>query len=418
MKNAIKRNVVISALTAIVLCVSLIVGATFALFTSESKVNIAVSSGKVSVVASIDGLTLYSPTAINVGGEITDDTNAATDTAFYNGGTAVITENTLSLTNVVPGDKASFKIVITNESNVSVKYRTIIACTENEGLFEGLSFSINGATTVGKTAWTLLTVADEIAPLECSVELPASAGNEYQEKSCTISFTVEAIQGNAELPSEWNGSSTQAPTAQPDGKFHITTADEFVYFVKHANAGGNEYVLDRDIDLGGATITFSVGANRTFYAIFDGNGHTVSNFTVDSSSNTDGYYGGLFGYIAGGDENSASIKGLTIENATAIGGKQVGMLIGGVNANADQSSIPVIEDCHVKNCTIISTVKKAGAVVGYVSRSIVKNCTATDCVVYCADANEAGEIVGYENVGSTVTGNTATRVTVHKNTSL
>lgn len=38
----------------IALCMSLMAGATFALFTSESKVNIAVTSGKVSVVANID----------------------------------------------------------------------------------------------------------------------------------------------------------------------------------------------------------------------------------------------------------------------------------------------------------------------------------------------------------------------------
>ena len=54
MNKTIKRNVLVSAILAIMLCVSLIAGATFALFTSESKVNIAVTSGKVSVVANID----------------------------------------------------------------------------------------------------------------------------------------------------------------------------------------------------------------------------------------------------------------------------------------------------------------------------------------------------------------------------
>lgn len=40
-----KRNVVLTSLTTIALSASVAVGGTFALFTSESKVNIAVTSG-------------------------------------------------------------------------------------------------------------------------------------------------------------------------------------------------------------------------------------------------------------------------------------------------------------------------------------------------------------------------------------
>ena len=42
-----KKSVILSSIMLIALCLSLITGATFALFTSESSVNIAVSSGKV-----------------------------------------------------------------------------------------------------------------------------------------------------------------------------------------------------------------------------------------------------------------------------------------------------------------------------------------------------------------------------------
>lgn len=47
MTKSIRRNVIVSALLAICLCASLIAGATFAIFTSESKVNIAVTSGNL-----------------------------------------------------------------------------------------------------------------------------------------------------------------------------------------------------------------------------------------------------------------------------------------------------------------------------------------------------------------------------------
>ena len=53
-KKMKKKNIIISSFATIALCLSLLMGSTFALFTSESKVNIAVTSGKVSVVANID----------------------------------------------------------------------------------------------------------------------------------------------------------------------------------------------------------------------------------------------------------------------------------------------------------------------------------------------------------------------------
>ena len=52
MKNA-KRSVIITAILAIIMCASLAAGATFALFTSSSSVNIAVTSGNVEVTASV-----------------------------------------------------------------------------------------------------------------------------------------------------------------------------------------------------------------------------------------------------------------------------------------------------------------------------------------------------------------------------
>ena len=45
-----RKNFIVSSILTIAMCVSMIVGSTFALFTSESKVNIAVSSGKVEVI--------------------------------------------------------------------------------------------------------------------------------------------------------------------------------------------------------------------------------------------------------------------------------------------------------------------------------------------------------------------------------
>ncbi len=196
MNKTIKRNVVVSAILAIMLCVSLITGATFALFTSESNVNIAVSSGKVSVVASID--------------ETSVSTKKLYDTQYTQGalnmyeGVATFNDEGLTLTNFVPGDGIKFNIVVENESNVTVQYRTIISCENDNGLFAGLNISIdeenyNSARVVSN--WEALTVGSADAIVPVTIELPEDASNIYQEKSCTISYKVEAIQGNANVVS-------------------------------------------------------------------------------------------------------------------------------------------------------------------------------------------------------------------------
>ena len=53
MKKLFKSKTFVGALLSIALCVSLIAGATFAIFTSEANVNIAVTSGTVKVTATI-----------------------------------------------------------------------------------------------------------------------------------------------------------------------------------------------------------------------------------------------------------------------------------------------------------------------------------------------------------------------------
>ncbi len=195
------KKILLSSFLTLILCFSLIAGATFALFTSEKSTNIAINSGKVEVIATIENLTLYSPTLIAADGSLKDATNAATDTLFSNGGSAELENGVkLTLTNVTPGDKVNFQIKLTNNSNVAIQYRTVVRVLNDTGLASGLKMVIgenyDGSTLY--TNWTPLTVAETTKVLDCSVELPTTAGNAYQNKSCTVVYTVEAIQANAE----------------------------------------------------------------------------------------------------------------------------------------------------------------------------------------------------------------------------
>lgn len=216
MKKLFKSKTFVGALLSIALCVSLITGATFAIFTSEANVNIAVTSGTVKVTAEVTGLTLYSPTTLNADGSVAETENAATEETFKNGGTAAMNDGKLVVTKMTPGDKVTAELTVTNNSNVSVLYRYGYTLLAGDGtaydadalmLFEGLNFDFDGkiaktvtdnganVTVAYKTAYAELPESKKITAV---VELPGSAGDKYQDLSLTIAFVVEAVQANVD----------------------------------------------------------------------------------------------------------------------------------------------------------------------------------------------------------------------------
>ena len=204
MKKLFKSKTFLGAITSIALCVSLIAGATFAIFTSESKVNIAVTGGTVNVTATVDNLRLYSLDNIDLAKLTGTEKERTVEGKFLNEGTATLSGNTLSLDKLTPGDKVTFDIDIANNSDVTVKYRTLLSVRDS-GLFEALEVSIGGRTAGSASDWTVKNAGEGIASAQCSIELPVSATDEYQGKSCQIDFIVEAVQGNVDESTVNNG---------------------------------------------------------------------------------------------------------------------------------------------------------------------------------------------------------------------
>ena len=185
-----------SAIVAITLCAAMIVGATFALFTSESKINIAVNAANVDITATINDSSLktYSMGVEQATGK------------FELGGTAKITvENkipTLTLDQIAPGDKVTFEIDMENNSTIDVLYR--VTWVVNGELYGALEATADGSKLVNNTtewfSWTI--PADDAAKVKSvpvSIELPKEVGNDAQGDTAAISFTVEAVQGNADV---------------------------------------------------------------------------------------------------------------------------------------------------------------------------------------------------------------------------
>ena len=207
------------------------------------------------------------------------------------------------------------------------------------------------------------------------------------------------------IVSVWDGESATTPVADADGVYRISSAEELVGMMndsKYPNCNNYQnVVLESDIDLGGNTISGFGDDSGFFDGVFDGQGHSISNFKIDATNRT--YYAGLFNQVSQYSGTNTVIKNLIVKNATVAGTSQVGVIVGGMNGNT------IVENCKVYNSTV-KAVKKVGSVVGYTAGGTVKDNYAENCVIEYSE-KEASEILGYENTGSTVSGNTINNIT-------
>lgn len=214
MKN-MKKKIIISSVATIVICLSLILGSTYALFTDTANINIAATSAKVDIEAHIDqnSLKVYSLDVLQTA------TNAEGKNLFENGGTAAFdTEGNLVLDLVAPGDKVEFDIALDNESNIAIKYNVrmiveydatgltqekkdateaFMAALVAKATINGTTYDITG--TACETGFILVNQNADFDAIPVTVELPWQTGNEAQDSATvTVKFVIEVIQGNGE----------------------------------------------------------------------------------------------------------------------------------------------------------------------------------------------------------------------------
>ena len=200
-----KRKALLSSIVTIILCISIIAGSTFALFTSEDSVNVAVTAGNVEIAATIEENTLktWSLEIPQVAG------------AFANGGTADVNDEgtTLTLDLLTPGDKVEFNVKVENLSNVHTLYRiraiseavdgykditpalVTTAVIERGGVAE--EYVVGG--TENASPWGYVLEGDDFADILVTIEFPdAPDNNDYKNAKADITFVVDAVQGNAD----------------------------------------------------------------------------------------------------------------------------------------------------------------------------------------------------------------------------
>ncbi len=227
MKNA-KRSVIITAILAIIMCASLVAGATFALFSSSSSVNIAVTSGNVEVTASVVDI---QKSYVDENGKTVNGKLFSGDATFDEGA------HTVTLSNVLPKDTVEFKVKVENGSNVAIKYRMVMSLVEDNGLFSSLDITLNGKKFYGYTSGTkyaLLEAEQQIAAIPVVISLPEGAT--CNNTACKLTYKVEAVQGNA---------SVEDFPEVPENTLAVNTTED-VRVLEKAISGENA-VLDKDV---------------------------------------------------------------------------------------------------------------------------------------------------------------------------
>ena len=185
----------------------------------------------------------------------------------------------------------------------------------------------------------------------------------------------------------------------------ISSADEFIAIGNNSDSWDKNYVLANDIDLKGRTDVKPIGGEEIYFTgKFSGDGHTISNVTINMP---DSDYVGLFG------RNTNTITDLYVENGEMIGKSYVGG-ISGFNICGT-----------IRNCAFSGTVQgtgkyayDAGGICGYVSSqgtyysndAIIENCYSIGSVSskdqvggVCGNISQIGKKVAISNCYSVCT---------------
>ena len=158
-------------------------------------------------------------------------------------------------------------------------------------------------------------------------------------------------------------------TGEPNNPYLISTPAQMNAIGADSNDWDKHFKLMADIDLSGYTGTsfFIIGIYRynPFTGVFDGNGHTISNFNYTTPET---YYIGLFGYVGG---VSAEVKnlGLVNPNVDAATGQAVGLLVGFLSGGT-------VSNCYVEGGSV-SGDESVGGLVGSRISGLITDCHST-----------------------------------------
>ena len=420
-----QKKVLVSSILVIALCLSVIAGSTFALFTDKKSTNIAITSGDVEVKATLEITGLYSAQAL---ADQTADTTKylededhhkythvkSTDGYFLNGGTAKLVNSTnIEITNITPGDRVDANIVVANVGNVDMIYRYIITA-KNTKLAEGMVVTAEGtpyeAVKEFVSPWSAVVEPDanNLIKHGVSFQLPVYAGDEYQSEvtgtdaanpkpqSVTYTITVEAVQGNAivddaisaydKIINVANMDELKLALQNVDHAYTINFTNDIIGNVEVPQRPDVKYTLDGNgYELKGAITVNGASAGRENSALVVKN----IDFVADSKAalGMDAFINlGKAGTTAARYTNNVTIEGCTFtENLSGKGIAAVKSYTGGD------------EDLVITGCTVNAGMHSFIQVKNIETGFVIDNCTS-----YAKNGINVNNTYGLEVKDSTI----------------
>ena len=256
----------------------------------------------------------------------------------------------------------------------------------NGGTIEGANKSIWMQDPSAKANIGTLAVAEEAQLIgnvylyvcEGSTEWPvdvAIANAAFVGESTVVSGNVPAQYAVVNAGGIWTVA--DAPYYKEGNTYHINNAEGLVAVSKLEIAGGEQVVLEQDIDLTGVDFDGLNAFNSENSNTFDGKGHTVSNWTNEEGKSD-------FGFIK---DWVGTVKNLTIVNATLKTSGRSAIVAGKIYGD--------IENCHVVDSTIEDSYWACGIIAGLYNAGNITGCTVTGSSV--KSNGGTGAIVGVIN---------------------
>jgi len=423
MKTKTTRGALLMSALALFLCVSMLVGTTFAWFTdSVTSANNVIASGNLDVVLEYWDGDSYE--------EITSATKLFDDEALWE-----------------PGHTEVAYLKISNAGSLALKYQlNVNVVKETVGkavsgadlkLSEHLVFSVvdkeitaeadlytrEEAINVAGDAKGLNSYKGPTTPLEVKnadgsnnyadyvaliIYMPDDVGNEANHNGedlpaiemgvnlLATQYTAEEdsfddqYDKDAELP--WDKTSTKAPELV-NGSYAVGSPAELAWIAART-AKTLKFHLTADIDMMGATVS---AIELESYHTVEGNGKTISNVVVNGN--------GLFGNVSA----DGNIRNLILDNVTvnAESGDYAGIVNGKYSGNYTNVTVKNstvyapnseyvgglagayyknIQDCKVENISVTGT-EKVGGLVGFFTLADIgysihlSNCSASNVTV-------------------------------------
>ena len=394
-KKATKRALLTSVM-ALVMCVVMLVGTTFAWFTDTASTAVnKIQAGNLDVdIIDLQGNSLDGKTLNFVNKENQSNILWEPGATFFTQG---------------------FKIA--NKGNLALKYKVVVSGTTGDtGLLKVMKFDVVSAMTKTGSEVDFAANPGQLPPTSDTPSVSdtyylrghmfENAGNEYKNMTLTgISVTVYATQLNSEFDSfgpdydknaeypidTWNGdiaTAKELADATDDTKMVVTVdSGKLLAALVQSVNGGNDYAgytikLTKNLDLNGNEWTpIGVKDGNKFKGVFDGQNRKVLNLKIENGPD----YAAFFGAI-----ENATVKNLTVE------GSVKGSNVAGIAARVDGSS-------QVINCTNRATVTGTNKAAGITVKIEANDALLENCVnegdVSCSTNNGAAGVVVYAQNG-------------------